>query len=131
MRRAASPPRGEARPQKRRGLSFVVEGVTASRPSRHPNSSMSSFARHSASSIAFHSRMGAVYRGYRFGFSAQFGPATHFSLGEISRPLLQWRDPAFLQSGVRMGAIHRRHMITSSKADRRAGNGQESSFPGT
>ncbi len=29
-----------------------------------------------------------------------------------SRPLLQWRGPAFLQSGVRMGAIHRRHMIT-------------------
>ncbi len=28
------------------------------------------------------------------------------------RPLLQWRDPALLQSGVRMGAIHRRHMIT-------------------
>ncbi len=26
--------------------------------------------------------------------------------------LLQWRDPAFLQSGVRMGAIHHRHMIT-------------------
>ncbi len=31
------------------------------------------------------------------------------------RPLLQWRDPAFLQSGVRMGAIHHRIMIT--KAD--------------
>ncbi len=30
-----------------------------------------------------------------------------------SRPLLQWRDPAFLQSGVRMGAIHRCHMITT------------------
>ncbi len=30
-----------------------------------------------------------------------------------SRPLLQWRDPAFLQSRVRMGAIHRRHMITT------------------
>ncbi len=30
-----------------------------------------------------------------------------------SRPLLQWRAPAFLQSGVRMGAIHRRHMITT------------------
>ncbi len=30
-----------------------------------------------------------------------------------SRPLLQWRDPAFLQSGVRMGAIHRRHMIST------------------
>ncbi len=27
------------------------------------------------------------------------------------RPLLQWRDPAFLQSGVRMGAIHHCHMI--------------------
>ncbi len=30
-----------------------------------------------------------------------------------SRPLLQWRDPAFFRSGVRMGAIHRRHMITT------------------
>ncbi len=29
------------------------------------------------------------------------------------RPLLLWRDPAFLRSGVRMGAIHRRHMITT------------------
>ncbi len=28
------------------------------------------------------------------------------------RPLLLWRDPAFLRSGVRMGAIHHRHMIT-------------------
>ncbi len=28
------------------------------------------------------------------------------------RHLLMWRDPAFLRSGVRMGAIHRRHMIT-------------------
>ncbi len=26
---------------------------------------------------------GSVYRGYRFGFSARFGPATHFSLGKI------------------------------------------------
>ncbi len=41
------------------GLSFVVEGVSASRPSRHPISGMSSLARHSASSISFHSRMGA------------------------------------------------------------------------
>ncbi len=30
-----------------------------------------------------------------------------------SRPLLQWRDPTFLQSGVRMGAIHHCHMITT------------------
>ncbi len=30
-----------------------------------------------------------------------------------SRPLLQWRDPAFLWSGVRIGAIHRRHMVTT------------------
>ncbi len=29
------------------------------------------------------------------------------------RALLKWRDPTFLQSGVRMGAIHRRHMITT------------------
>ncbi len=29
------------------------------------------------------------------------------------RPLLMWRDPVFLWSGVRMGAIHRRHMITT------------------
>ncbi len=29
------------------------------------------------------------------------------------RHLLMWRDPIFLQSGVRMGAIHRRHMITT------------------
>ncbi len=28
------------------------------------------------------------------------------------RPLLMWRDPVFLRSGVRMGAIHHRHMIT-------------------
>ncbi len=30
------------------------------------------------------------------------------------RYLLMWRDPVFLQSGVRMGAIHRRHMIKKS-----------------
>ncbi len=29
------------------------------------------------------------------------------------RHLLMWRDPVFLRSGVRMGAIHRRHMITT------------------
>ncbi len=29
------------------------------------------------------------------------------------RPLLMWRDPVFLRSGVRMGAIHHRHMITT------------------
>ncbi len=54
--------------QGHRGLSFTVEGAAASRPSRHPIPGMSSLARHSASSIAFHS---------------QIGPATHFSLEEI------------------------------------------------
>ncbi len=49
------------------GLSFVVEGVTSSRPSRHPKSGMSSSARHSASSNAFHSRMGASTRGIALG----------------------------------------------------------------
>ncbi len=29
------------------------------------------------------------------------------------RPLLKWRDPVFLRSGMRMGAIHHRHMITT------------------
>ncbi len=29
------------------------------------------------------------------------------------RHLLMWRDTVFLQSGVRMGAIHRRHIITT------------------
>ncbi len=29
------------------------------------------------------------------------------------RHLLMWRDPVFLRSGVRMGAIHHRHMITT------------------
>ncbi len=29
------------------------------------------------------------------------------------RHLLMWRDPVFHRSGVRMGAIHRRHMITT------------------
>ncbi len=42
-------------------------------------------------------------------------PATR--LIRVSRsccqPLLMWRDPVFLRSGVRMGAIHRRHMITT------------------
>ncbi len=67
--------------QGRRGLCFVVEGVTASKPSRHPNPGMSSFARHSASSIAFHSRMGAstggialgVLRTVRSSYPLQFG----------------------------------------------------------
>ncbi len=40
--------------------------------------------RHSASFIAFlFFHNGSVYQGYRFGFSAQFGPASHFRLGEI------------------------------------------------
>ncbi len=53
--------------QGRRGLSFEVEGVSASRPSRHPISGMSSLARHSASSIAFHSRMEASTGGIALG----------------------------------------------------------------
>ncbi len=156
----------------------MLEGVTSSRPSRHPNSGMSSFARHSASSIAFHSQ--TVFWGVHLDsiqMQARLAPArisnftaclARFKLGHLvsvgtcrrllglmaaaspvlplgllhmrpflwwmkelrlhpvipatrlirvsrscSRPLLQWRDPAFLQSGVRMSAIHRRHMITT------------------
>ncbi len=100
--------------QGRRGLSFTVEGAAASRPSRHPISGMSSLTRHSAFSISLPSRMGASTVGNRCGFSAQFGPATLFSLGEIPPrfdgvhltvvnsscccPLLMWRDPVFLRT---------------------------------
>ncbi len=64
------------------GLSFMVEGVTASRPSRHPNSGMSSFARHS---IAFHSRMGASTRGIALG-SPHISVRLHTSVWEKSPP---------------------------------------------
>ncbi len=54
------------------------------------------------------------------------------------RTLLLWRDPAFLQSGVRMGAIHHRHMITTDASmtgwgvvsEGRAGSGRKSSSLG-
>ncbi len=58
--------------------------VTASRPSRHPNSGMSSFARHSASSIAFHSRMGASTSGIALGFP-HISVRLHTSVWEKSR----------------------------------------------
>ncbi len=35
----------------------------------------------------------------------------HFKLGQ--HVSVMWRDPVFLRSGVRMGAIHCRHMITT------------------
>ncbi len=53
--------------QGRQGLSFTVEGAAASRPSRHPISGMSSLTRHSASSIALPSRMGASTEGIAVG----------------------------------------------------------------
>ncbi len=53
--------------QGRRGLSFTVEGAAASRPSRHPISGMSSLTRHSDSSVALPSRMGASTRGITVG----------------------------------------------------------------
>ncbi len=72
--------------QGRRGLSFVVEGVSASRPSRHPISGMSSLAQHSASSIAFHSRMGASTGGIALG-SPHNSVWLHTSVWEKSPPL--------------------------------------------
>ncbi len=71
--------------QGRQGLSFVVEGVTSSRPSRHPKSGMSSSARHSASSIAFRSRMGASTRGIALG-SPHSSVRLHTSVWEESPP---------------------------------------------
>ncbi len=72
--------------QGRRGLFFVVEGVSASRPSRHPISGMSSFARHSASSIAFYSRMGAYTGGIAL-CSPHNSVQLHTSVWEKSPPL--------------------------------------------
>ncbi len=46
----------------RQRLSFMLEGVASSRPSRHPNTGMSSTSQHTASSIAFPSWMGASTR---------------------------------------------------------------------
>ncbi len=48
-------------------FSFTVEGAAASRPSRHPISGMSSLTRHSDSSVALPSRMGASTRGIAVG----------------------------------------------------------------
>ncbi len=70
--------------QGRRGLSFVVEGVSASRPSRHPISGMSSLARHF--STAFHSRMGASTGGIALG-SPHNSVRLHTSVWEKSPPL--------------------------------------------
>ncbi len=72
--------------QGRRGLSFVVEGAAASRPSRHPISGMSSLALHSASSIAFNSRMGASTGGIAVG-SPNNLVRLHTSVWEKSPPL--------------------------------------------
>ncbi len=74
--------------QGRRGLSLVVEGVSASKPSRHPISGMSSLknARHTASSIAFHSRMGASTGGIAVG-SPHNSVRLHTSVWEKSPPL--------------------------------------------
>ncbi len=67
--------------QGRRGLSFTVEGAAASRPSRHPISGMSSLTRHSASSIALLSRMGASTGGIAVG-SPHNSVRLHTSVGK-------------------------------------------------
>ncbi len=72
--------------QGRWGLSFVVEGAAASRPSRHPISGMSSLARHSASSIAFLSWMEASTGGIAVG-SPHNSVQLHTSVWEKSPPL--------------------------------------------
>ncbi len=74
------------REQGRQGLSFTVEGAAASRPSRHPISSMTSLTRHSASSIALPSRMGASTGGIAVG-SLHNSVRLHSSVWEKSPPL--------------------------------------------
>ncbi len=73
------------------GLSFTVEGAAASRPSRHPISGMSSLTRHSASSIALPSRMGASTGGIAVG-SPHNSVRLHSSVWEKS-PLLRRGSP--------------------------------------
>ncbi len=96
--------------QGRRGLSFTVEGAAASRPSRHPISGMSSLTSCTTLLPLSHflhewERLPGVslwvLHTIRTGYTLQFGKN------------LMWQDPVFLRSGVRMGAIHRRHMITT------------------
>ncbi len=70
--------------QGRRGLSFTVEGAAAFRPSRHPILGMSSLTRHSDSSVALPSRMGASTGGIAVG-SPHNSNRLHF--GKKSPPL--------------------------------------------
>ncbi len=71
--------------QGRRGLSFTVEGAAASTPSRHPISGMSSLTRHSDSSVALPSRMGASTRGIAVG-SPHNSNRLHSSVWKKSPP---------------------------------------------
>ncbi len=71
--------------QGRRGPSFTVEGAAASRPSRHPISGMSSLTRHSDSSVALPSRMGASTRGIAVG-SPHNSNRLHSSVWKKSPP---------------------------------------------
>ncbi len=64
----------------------MVEGAAASRPSRHPISGMSSLTRHSASSVALPSRMGASTGGIAVG-SPHNSNRLHSSVWEKSPPL--------------------------------------------
>ncbi len=77
--------------QGRQRLYFVVEDVTFSRPSRHPNTGMSSTSQNSASSIAFLSRMGASKRGIALG-SPHSSVQLHTSVWP-KPPLLRWGSP--------------------------------------
>ncbi len=72
--------------QGRQGLSFTVEGAAAFRPSQHPIVGMSSLTRHSASSIALPSRMGASTGGIAVG-SPHNSVRLHSSVWEKSPPL--------------------------------------------
>ncbi len=86
--------------QGRQGLSFVVEGAAAYRPFRHPISGMSSFAQHSASSIAFHSRMGESTGGIALG-SLHDSVRLHTSVWEKSpSPPLRCFDTSMLRAAA-------------------------------
>ncbi len=95
--------------QGHRGLSFTVEGAAASRPSRHPISGMSSLTRHSDSSVALPSRMGASTRGIalwvlctiRTGYTPRFDGVHLTVVNSTSKAsVLQQELSSLLQKGA-------------------------------
>ncbi len=84
---------------------------------RHPISGMSSFSRHSASSIAFHSRMGASTGGIALG-SPHDSVRLHTSVWEKSPPLRQGSTDGSKQHLQGFCSIARAFLPPTERSDR-------------